>query len=81
MMMSGKDQSQAASASSDYVAFLIRCWREGNSWRFMLQTIDKTRSQQHGFAAYAQLSAFLEQQFIEPDADPGSDHQGGSMEK
>lgn len=73
LMMTGKDKPEVASASSDYVAFLIRCWREGNSWRFMLKTIGKTRSQQQGFVGYEQLSAFLQQQFSEADGDPRSD--------
>ena len=74
MMMSGKDKSQVSPASSVYVAFLIRCWREGNSWRFMVQTIGKTRNQRHGFVGNEQLFAFLQQQFSEADGDPGTDH-------
>ena len=80
-MMSGKEKMQTSSASSYYVAFLIRCWREGNSWHFMLETIGKTRGQQHGFVGYEQLSLFLKQQFIEQDGDPDSNHQGGSVKK
>ncbi len=55
------------STDSDYRAFLIRGWREGDNWRFTLEMIGKTRQQRHGFSGYAQLANFLQKQFYGED--------------
>ena len=79
--MTSKDKSQAASANSDYRAFLIRCWREGENWHFTLETIGRMRQQRHGFTSYEQLSAYMKKQFIKKDGDPVSDHNKGGAKK
>jgi hypothetical protein len=81
IMTTGQKKPHNAAPDSDYRAFLIRCWHEGENWRFTLETIGQERQWRLGFARYEQLSAFLKQQFIKNDGDPGQDHQEGGEKK
>jgi hypothetical protein len=54
-----------------YQSFLLRCWQEQNTtaerwpvWRFMLQSVTETQ-EQHVFATFEQMVAFLRQKIIE----------------
>ena len=58
----------------DYQSFLLRCWREQSAtaerrpvWRFMLQRV-KEGQEQHIFATFEQMVAFLRQKIIEEEA-------------
>ena len=73
IMKSGKGRSLHAAADTDYRAFLIRCWREGDNWHFTLETVGQTRQQRHGFTGYQQLANFLKIQFVNEDIDPEAD--------
>lgn len=80
MMTSGKDKSLNEATDSDYRAFLIRCWREGNSWRFTLETIGQTRQKVYGFAGYEPLANYLEQ-FFYIDGNPNGSQADGPRRK
>ncbi len=80
IMTAGKDKSQNMDSDSEYRAFLIRCWREGDTWRFTLETIGQMR-QQHGFAGYQQLAGFLENLFSFEERGPNSNYQLGDPRK
>lgn len=57
---------------TDYHAYLLRCWQEGDAskdyrtWRFSLEGVQN--NQRHGFADLQALLAFL-QQIIQPKND------------
>ena len=58
----------------DYQSFLLRCWREQSAtaerqpvWRFMLQPVNEAQ-EQHIFATFEQMVAFLRQKLIEEGA-------------
>ena len=42
-----------------YRAYLIRCWREGNNWRFSLETIGR-EPERRGFNAFQDLADHLD---------------------
>ncbi|MCP5097400.1 MAG: hypothetical protein GY943_17790 [Chloroflexi bacterium] len=44
-------------------AFLIRCWRERDEWRFIVETVSQER-EQHGFANLEALLAFMQTQLM-----------------
>lgn len=78
-MTPGKDKPLNADPDSNYRAFLIRCWREGENWHFVLEKIGETRQQPHGFARYDQLASYLESLFFNADdqnSDGGADGAG-----
>jgi hypothetical protein len=71
--------------TADYLAFLLRLWREGQSapWRAML--VDPSTGERRGFADLTKLFAFLQEQTgetapeVKPAADPigrGGDRRG-----
>jgi hypothetical protein len=67
--------------TADYLAFLLRLWREGQSapWRAML--VDPSTGERRGFADLTKLFAFLQEQIDEgaPEVGPagGPTDRGG----
>ncbi|MEJ5199546.1 MAG: hypothetical protein WHX53_11535 [Anaerolineae bacterium] len=47
-------------------AYLLRCWREGATWRFSLEPV-RPRAQRRGFATLEAIFAFLQQEFGQKD--------------
>ncbi len=52
--------------SSTYRAYLIRCWQEGEYWRFILETIGPDRPRR-GFGRFEEMVAFLQAALTEGD--------------
>ncbi|MCP4419277.1 MAG: hypothetical protein GY805_21900 [Chloroflexi bacterium] len=50
----------------DYRAFLMRCWREGNRWRFTVESIGQDRKQ-HGFISLEMMITFLREHLASED--------------
>ncbi len=42
---------------SNYCAYLLRCWRESDKWRYSLELVGNGR--RHGFASVKELTAYL----------------------
>ncbi len=42
---------------SNYCAYLLRCWRESDQWRYSLELVGNGR--RHGFASVKELTAYL----------------------
>ena len=49
-----------------YHAYLIRCWLEGNSWRFSLETIGQDHPRR-GFTTLQELTIYLSAQLTPDD--------------
>jgi hypothetical protein len=71
--MSDKPECHAAPAAQPEVAFLLRCWREGDQWRFLLENV-ATR-ERLGFEHLQAICRHLEEALRGPGwrpAGPGS---------
>jgi hypothetical protein len=61
---------------SNYIAYLLRCWQEGDSWRYSLEEIGTDK--RHGFATLDEFVSFLlalsnqpkKSEKLEDDVDP-----------
>ena len=42
---------------STYIAFLLRCWQEGSTWRYSLEEVGTGR--RHAFATLDELFSFM----------------------
>jgi hypothetical protein len=65
-MSHNKEVSQRISDNLRYHAYLIRCWREENGWRFSLETIGR-RPERRGFSDFNELMTQLKGKLIETD--------------
>lgn len=54
-------EERAGKADGDdrYRAYLLRCWQEGNSWRYSVETADKEQ-ERRGFGSLEALLTWLE---------------------
>jgi hypothetical protein len=56
--MNERPQRQTPKPYPSYAAFLVRCWREGDQWRIVLE--DVTTRERRGFKTLEALLATLQ---------------------
>jgi hypothetical protein len=71
--MNNKPEHHAAPADQPDVAFLLRCWRESDQWRFLLENVAARERQgfEHLHARCRQVEEGLQEPGWRP-AGPGS---------